>query len=268
MVDKMRALSEAGKLDDRPLYASSRRMTRPSLRAEFVSWTRTIAVTFLAYVAFTTLAFAHYSIPSESMVPTLEVGDRVIVNKFAYGYSRHSLALGVGALLPRSEHRLFERLPERGDVVVFAHPHTGRTTIKRLVGLPNDVIEVRNGVLVINGVELPSTAPVFATRQRHNDYEEALFARRETLPGGVAYSVHDLFVDNPLREFGPYRVPAGYVFVMGDNRDNSLDSRWQGTGPAPIENIIGRAETVYFAPRRCNHGDAACRDRWLQPMHE
>jgi signal peptidase I len=234
-----------------------------------ISWAKTVAAALVAYVGFTTLAFAHYSIPSESMVPTLEVGDRIVVNKFAYGYSRHSLALGIGVLLPRSEHRLFERDPLRGDVVVFAHPYTGRTTIKRLVGLPNDVIEVRDGRLSINGAEVGSSEPVFATRARHeHDDAEALFAREEMLPDGVAHPVHELPTLNPLRNFGPYRVPPGYVFMMGDNRDNSLDSRWEGTGPVPMENLIGRAETVYFAPRACTPSDAACRRRWLRPMHD
>lgn len=234
---------------------------------EIISWLKTIATAFFGYCAFTTVAFAHYAIPSESMVPTLEVGDRLVASKFAYGYSRHSLPLGMSALLPASDHRLFEHLPARGDVVVFAHPYDGRAIVKRVVGLPGDVIEVRDGRLSINGIETPSTEPVALVRVRHNARLERATRREETLPGPLRHAVHEFATPNPLDDFGPYRVPDRHVFFMGDNRDNSLDSRWIGTGAVPIENLIGRAETVYFAPRRCDDR-TSCRARWLRPMHD
>ncbi|MES1201896.1 MAG: signal peptidase I [Pseudomonadota bacterium] len=237
------------------------------VREEIVSWAKTLAGAFAVYCAVTTVAFANYAIPSESMVPTLEVGDRVVVSKYAYGYSRYSLPLNLGALLPRGAHRLFEHMPTRGDVVVFIHPRDGRTIIKRLVGLPGDVIQVRGGRLSINGEELPSTTPTLLMREHYPDGAEAAYQREETLPGPLQHVVHEFPSGSPLDDFGPYRVPEGSVFLMGDNRDNSLDSRWSGMGPVPMENLIGRAETIYYAPRNC-HANQTCRARWFKPMHD
>src|SRR5689334_17854165 len=105
-------------------------------RHDALEWAKTIASAFAVYIVFTTVAFANYSIPSESMVPHLEVGDRVVISKFAYGYSRYSLPFDLGRFLPVSAHRLFENYPRRGDVVVFIHPQSGITLIKRAIGLP------------------------------------------------------------------------------------------------------------------------------------
>ncbi|MES1200152.1 MAG: signal peptidase I [Pseudomonadota bacterium] len=238
------------------------------IREEALSWVRTLASAFLAYCAFTTVAFANYSIPSESMVPTLEVGDRLVVSKFAYGYSRFSLPFDLGRFLPAGEHRLFGQLPKRGDVVVFVHPRDGRTIIKRLVGLPGDVIQVRDGRLSINGQVLASTTPTPTTRQRDGGGDEQAYEREETLPGPVTHVVHEFPGGSPLSDFGPYIVPNGYVFMMGDNRDNSLDSRSDEMGPVPVENLIGRADLLYFAPRGCYTDAAHCRARWFKPLHD
>lgn len=236
---------------------------------EAVDWLKTLCGALIAFFAFTTVAFGNYAIPSESMVPTLEVGDRVVVSKFAYGYSRHSLAMNLGVLLPPARHRLFERLPERGDVSVFTHPYDGHTIIKRVIGLPGDVIEVRRGRVFINGVGSPSTAPIALTRRSApGNLLEAATRREETLSGGARHTVFESAVYNPLDDFGPYRVPEAHVFMMGDHRDNSLDSRHPAMGAIPIENLIGRAETVYFAPRPCAPTAVNCRSRWLRPMRE
>src|SRR5262249_8352082 len=143
----------------------------------------------LIFSAVTTVAFAQYSIPSESMIPTLEVGDRVFVSKMAYGYSRHSLPFNLGFLLPHEEHRLFERLPARGDVVVFIHPQENKVMIKRLIGLPGDVIEVRDSHLIINGqpVQLSDGAPLVRRAYEHG-LENAI-RYQETLPGGVRHEI-------------------------------------------------------------------------------
>jgi signal peptidase I len=238
-------------------------------RAHAVEWAKTIAGAALAYLAFTTVAFANYRIPSESMVPHLEVGDRVVVSKFAYGYSRHSLPLNAGFLLSPSEHRLFESLPRRGDVIVFVHPRSGETIIKRAVGLPGDTIEVRDGALWINGAAAETTEPVVLMRRVYPDGGREYAERsEEQLPDGYAHTIHNLTNGAPLDEFGPYVVPEGYIFMMGDNRDNSLDSRWEGMGPVPMENLIGRAEVVY-ATRSCgnDHTVACPMDRWMRPLH-
>lgn len=240
-----------------------------SWREGALEWAKTILGALLAYLAFTTVAFANYRIPSESMAPHLEVGDRVVVSKFAYGYSRHSLPWNAGLLLPPSEHRLFERLPRRGDVVVFIHPITGDTMIKRAIGLPGDTIAVRDGALWINGEAAETTEPVLLMRAVHPEGREWAQRSEETLPDGVTHAIHNLTNGGEFDEFGPYVVPAGHVFFMGDNRDNSLDSRWDGMGPVPIENLIGRAELVYFAGGSCGRDPTvACpMERWMRPLH-
>lgn len=238
------------------------------IRAEILEWARVAAGAVLTYLTFTTVAFAQYEIPSESMVPHLEVGDRVTVSKFAYGYSRYSLPLDLGAFLPASGRRLFGRTPHRGDVAVFVHPHTGVTMIKRIVGLPGDVIEVRDGELWINSTHAEISAPQLLIRAAHPYGREWAQRREERLPGGASHSVINLTDGGRFDAFGPYTVPEGHVFAMGDNRDNSLDSRWDGMGPVPMENLIGRAELVYYASG-CRHDPAvACpMQRWLKPLH-
>lgn len=240
-----------------------------SWRYEALEWAKTLAGAFLAYAAFTTVAFAQFEIPSESMVPHLEVGDRVTVSKYAYGYSRHSLPFGVGRVLPAGEHRLFENLPRRGDVVVFIHPRSGETLIKRAIGLPGDSIEVRGGALYINGERAPTTAPQLIMRRAHPDMRQWAQRYEETLPGGVRHGVLNLTDRGDLDAFGPYVVPDGHIFFMGDNRDNSLDSRWQGMGSVPVENLIGRAEIIYATrvdPCGRDATIACTMPRWLRPL--
>lgn len=239
------------------------------LGAELWEWAKIAAGAFLAYLGFTTVAFANYAIPSESMVPHLEVGDRIVVSKYAYGYSRHSLPFGLGALLPASEHRLFEHLPRRGDVIVFAHPMDGKTMVKRVVGLPGDTIEVRDGLLLVNDVVAQQGEPSLLLRRVHPRGREWAQRREETLPEGYTHAVHSLTEGGRYDDFGPFVVPENHLFFMGDNRDNSLDSRWSGMGPVPIENLIGRAELVYYAAGRCGEDPTvACpMARWMQPLH-
>ena len=244
-------------------------MTERRWRTEAIEWAKTLGGAFLAYLAFTTVAFAQFRIPSESMVPHLEVGDRVTVSKFAYGYSRHSLPFNIGFLLPHGEHRLFGNLPRRGDVAVFIHPQTGDTMIKRLIGLPGDTIEVVEGELVINGERLPVTEPTTLLRLANPEgLREFAQRREETLPGGITHSIHNLTDGGHFDTFGPYTVPEGHLFFMGDNRDNSLDSRWEGMGPVPLENLIGRAELVYATATCRQDPTVACpMPRWMRPLH-
>lgn len=238
-------------------------------RTDAVEWGKTIIGAFLVYLAFTTVAFANYRIPSESMVPHLEVGDRVVVSKFAYGYSRYSLPFDLGKLLPASAHRLFESLPKRGDVVVFVHPVSGEVLIKRAVGLPGDVIEVRDGFLWINGAQAPVTGGQSIARMSYQNGPEFATRYEETLPDGYTHALHLMRNGNQFDTFGPYTVPEGHIFFMGDNRDNSNDSRAPDEGPAPIENLIGRAEVIYWVNPFPDCGrDGACpMPRWLKPLH-
>jgi signal peptidase I len=208
-----------------------------------------------------TVAFEPFNIPSGSMIPTLLIGDYLFVSKYAYGYSRHSLPFSMG---PASQGRLGEKVPERGDVIVFKKPPENRIDyIKRVVGLPGDRIQVVRGLLHING------EPV--KRERIEDFVE--FTREgnimrapqyiETLPNGRRHRIIEYAGDNGIADNTPvYVVPAGHYFMMGDNRDNSADSRFlDEVGYVPAENLVGRAEVIFFS----GDGSAALWEVWKWP---
>ena len=223
-----------------------------------------LSVLLLAWVIRSFL-FAPFSIPSGSMLPTLYVGDYVMTAKWPYGFSRYSFPWG----FPSFDGRMFENLPKRGDVVVFRVPGTDDDFVKRVIGLPGDTIEVRDGMLVLNSEPVPRqndgafAMPISANSPcrvvggatpmtvNQNGRNSCLYpVYRETLVGGRTYQVIDQ-VDGPGDDFGPVMVPQGHVFLMGDNRDDSLDSRFQveagGIGFVPIENLIGRATIVFWS---------------------
>ena len=214
---------------------------------------RTIIYALLIAGVVRTFLFQPFNIPSGSMIPTLLVGDYLFVSKFSYGYSRYAFPFGMGFF----SGRIFGSEPDRGDVAVFRHPPTNRDDfIKRLVGIPGDRIQVINGHLHING------DPV--TRRRIEDHVSRDFqgsVRRvpqfaETLPNGRTYVVREGQSDRgPADNTGEFVVPPGNYFAMGDNRDDSNDSRsW---GFVPRENLIGRAEIIFFS----TDGSAG----WLEP---
>ncbi len=212
---------------------------------------KTLSFTLLAVFIMRTAAFATYYIPSESMVPTLEVGDRLIVTKWDYGYSRHSLPLGLGHYLPESDDRLFGALPERGDIVVFDHPHQpGTDMIKRVIGLPGDTIELRHGRLLINGTQVPRQMLEDYTYADQQGREIRVRLFKEALPSKdhiiIERSDQSSADNTPL-----YRVPDGHVFMMGDNRDNSADSRYRSLSYVPLENLIGKARIIHFSLHTC-----------------
>lgn len=243
---------------------------RQWLWREIVEWARFLVWAAPAFLAFSTVGYSAYRIPSESMVPSLEVGDRIAVAKWAYGYSRYSLPFGAG-LLPQSEHRIFERMPRRGDVVVFIHPQHGQTMIKRLVGLPGDRIEVRDGVLWINAVETATTFRRELVRKQRGEARgvETVEQFSEALPDGPTHLINNQRNDAEADNFGPVVVPENAFFMMGDNRDNSIDSRYSDMGFVPRENLIGRAETVFLTTRFCfgADGGAECpRPRLFRPL--
>ena len=201
---------------------------------------------------------ATFYIPSGSMVPTLLIGDYLFVAKWPYGYSRYSFPFGV----PSFEGRIFGDLPERGDVAVFRHPVEDGDLIKRVIGLPGDTIEVRDGVVVLNGrplersplgavpVQLSPNSPCRNITDRGvaisapEDGQCRYQAFRETLPNGRSYTVLDQ-ATTAGDDLALTRVPEGHLFVMGDNRDDSADSRYSpmvgGVGFLPTERLIGRA---------------------------
>jgi signal peptidase I len=183
-----------------------------------------------------------FRIPSGSMQPTLEVGDYIVVTKWSYGYGRYSFAPLEG-LLPQG--RLFASLPRRGEVVVFRPtPEPDRDFIKRLVGMPGDRIQVIDGLLHINGVAVERESLGIVDFESEDGSIERLQAYRETLPGGQTFTTFDRGVtelDN-TREFV---VPAGHYFMMGDDRDNSADSRVPGVvGYVPFDNLVGPAQFI------------------------
>ena len=190
-----------------------------------------------------TFFFQPYNIPSGSMEDTLLVGDYLFVEKFAYGYSRFSLPWG--RRLPWRGRVLF-RPPHRGDVVVFAPPNDLSTVyIKRLIGLPGDRIQMQNGVLWLNGRPVPKVRA--ADYVETEDGETRHIPRyRETLPDGKSYFVLDRIPDGIADDTGVYVVPAGHYFMMGDNRDDSNDSRL-GVGYVPAENLVGKAQFRFFS---------------------
>ena len=211
-------------------------------------------------------AFAPFNIPSGSMLPTLYIGDYLIVAKWPYGYSRYSFLFG----FPSFDGKVFARLPKRGDVVVFRHPTENADLIKRVIGLPGDTVEVRDGALILNGKPVrrdklpPARVPVSANTPckvvppntpalvESGNGRFCLYpAYRETLPGGPSYTVLNQ-IDSPRADHFPaVKVPPGNLFVMGDNRDDSADSRFlpadSGVGFLPVENLIGRATVTFWS---------------------
>ncbi len=191
-----------------------------------------------------TFLFQPFTIPSGSMKDTLLVGDYLFVSKYAYGYSRYSLPFSPDIF----SGRIWAEPPTRGDVAVFKLPRDPSVDyIKRVIGLPGDKIQMIDGVLQINGTPVPKVKIDDCVTT--DEFGETRVARyRETLPNGVSYEVLDLdphsFSDNtPV-----FEVPAGHYFMMGDNRDNSTDSRVLGAvGYVPFENFVGRAEIVFFS---------------------
>ena len=227
-----------------------------------VETVKTVVYALLIAGVFRTLFFQPFWIPSGSMKDTLLIGDFLFVNKMAYGYSRHSCPFSMCPF----EGRLLFSQPERGDVVVFRHPVNGQDFIKRLIGLPGDRIQMQGGILYINGQAAPQTPD--------GTFEE-IFQRQgpagslplckngavgvgavcekdraiETLPDGRSHAVLDVRPSR-LDDTGVFTVPAGHYFFIGDNRDNSTDSRVRqpaGVGFVPEDHLIGRADRIFFS---------------------
>ena len=228
---------------------------KPESKFEFV---KTILIAGALALGFRSLLFEPFNIPSGSMIPTLLVGDYLFVSKYSYGYSRYSFPFGVAPI----DGRIFESQPERGDVAVFRQPKNETVAfVKRIVGLPGDRIQVTDGVLRINDVPVNRSKKRIATAT--DGYNVIKFVvYEETLPNGRSYVIQERSDNDMLDNTSVYEVPPGHYFMMGDNRDNSRDSRAASVGMVPAENLIGRAERLFFS----HNGSASLWQIWKWPF--
>ena len=224
------------------------RTAEPTAAGEFAEIVKTIVFALLIAFVLRVLLFQPFTIPSASMEPNLYEGDYIIVSKWSYGYSKYSSGLPIN--LPVGEGRVFGRVPNRGDIVVFKLPRDNKTDyIKRVIGLPGDKIQMIANKLYINGVPVKDVvigeaeaADVFGPR--------SVVKVRETLPNGKSFDSQDFGPGGDLDDTGVYEVPAGHYFMMGDNRDNSIDSRVEqsaGVGFVPAQNLVGKAQIIAFS---------------------
>jgi signal peptidase I len=252
---------------------------------ELREWGITLSIFIPIFLVFSGLFYELRVIPSESMVPNLQVGDRVTVNKFSYGYSRNSLPFSLGRYVPLPDGRIFAGQPKRGDVAVFEHTHTPRVMIKRIIGLPGDTVVVRDGQPIsINGTPIERT---FVRRVRYRQHDSGAYATAAEFTesyDGVSWLTHDIDGVTGTNISITYEVPNGHYLFMGDNRDNSMDGRnptghcsadadgvvseadcgprpgiapeQASVGFVPYQNLIGRADTVLFSFYRCGRADA------------
>ena len=219
---------------------------------------KTLAVAVLIAIGFRSFLFEPFNIPSGSMIPTLLVGDYLFVSKYSYGYSRYSFPFGIIPI----DGRLAAGEPERGDVAVFRLPsNVSVDYIKRVIGLPGDRVQLKSGILYINDEEVPRRL-IGPANVQMGDRTITAQAYEETLPNGKSYVIHEIGNFDRVDNTAVYTVPENHYFMMGDNRDNSKDSRFLDIGTVPLENFVGRAEFMFFSTDQ----SARLWEIWKWPM--
>ena len=236
-------------------------------KASRSGWLETLIIVAeaLAIAMFVRVFFYQpFNIPSGSMKETLLIGDYLFVSKLSYGYSKYSFPFSPNLF----SGRIIAAKPERGDVAVFKLPRDNATDyIKRVIGLPGDEIAVRQGVLFINGQAITKERKGDFVTSEDSDRPRHIPVFEETLPNGVKYRVLDSEPNGAFDNVGPYKVPEGHYFMMGDNRDNSTDSRAQyHVGYVPYENFVGRAEIIFFSAKVDEPGALKWYSPWTWPF--
>jgi signal peptidase I len=218
-----------------------------SARNEAVEIAKTIGYALLIALVVRIFLFQPFTIPSASMEPNLFAGDYIIVSKFSYGYSRHSIPFSP----PLFHGRIFGQTPNRGDIVVFKLPRDDKTDyIKRVIGLPGDRIQMKGGVVWLNGKPVPRQELAPGSTMTPLGFSQEVQRFQETLPSGRSYVTNDMTPDGDVDNTGVFVVPPKHYFMMGDNRDNSQDSRYPesiGVGYVPEENLVGRADIILLS---------------------
>ena len=270
--------NETPQADEAKAEAAASPAPKPKKHESWWDTVRFFLILFVAALIFRSFLFAPFSIPSGSMLPNLAIGDYLFVTKWPYGYSRYSVPFGIAQF----RGRIFSGLPDRGDIVVFRYPgRRDEDFVKRVIGLPGDTVEVRDGVVILNGTPIRRqriadyvmpVSPNSPCRIVGSDLEAGEragpegrvchFPRyRETLPDGRSYDVLDQGNGTPGDDYGPIVVPDGQLFVMGDNRDDSYDSRFDtsvnGVGLLPVENLLGEVLINFWS----TDGSA----EWIKP---
>ncbi len=220
---------------------------------------KTISIALLIALFIRVFLFQPFNIPSGSMMNTLLVGDYLFVSKYAYGYSKHSLPFSPAVF----DGRIFGGTPDRGEIVVFKLPSDGKTDyIKRVIGLPGDEVQMRGGVLHLNGQAVERRRISDFTYDDSRGSERRVARYREILPNGVSYDTLDYSPNGKYDNTDVFVVPEGHYFMMGDNRDRSADSREpRAVSFVPAENLVGRAEVLFFS----TNGGAAFWEFWKWP---
>ena len=215
-------------------------------KGEVSEFAKTAVIAVLLALIIRTFLYEPFNIPSGSMLPTLKVGDYLFVSKPAYGYSKHSFPMSLASF----DGRIMGAEPKRGDVAVFKLPtNPSIDYIKRIIGLPGETVQIIKGRVYIDGTIVEREPIGLKTEDENTDYEaRPIMEYIETLPGNIMHSIYEESDNENLDNTIEYKVPAGHYFMMGDNRDNSMDSRVESlVGFVPYENLVGRADILFFS---------------------